>query len=133
MDIILTKEQTEAVAKLADLIKTDARYMEMQKTSEAYNSNEKINKLLDEYSALQAALSAEYEKEGFDPASTKKIQERMNEIYEAVVAEPDYTAFREASELYSEFTEAIYAEIEYAITGKRKSACTHNCATCGGC
>lgn len=133
MNKILSDELTSAIAKVGELVKSDVRYHDYLKASEEYTSNSEINALLDEYSALQGALSAEYEKEDFDGASVKPIRDRMNEIYSNITSAPAYVSFREASELYTELSNEIYAELEYAVTGKRKTECTHDCSTCHGC
>jgi len=133
MDMIISNELKEAIRKVGELIKADDRYTEMTKSSDAYTADRELNSLLDEYGALQASLSAEYEKEDFNEASVKPIQTRMNEIYEAVSSHPSYLSFKEASESYSEFIEAVYDELEFAVTGKRKINCTHDCSTCHGC
>ena len=59
--------------------------------------------------------------------------EVLDRFYSKVTESAHYVAFKEASELYSEFTEAVYNELEFAITGKRKVECTHDCSTCHGC
>jgi len=133
MDIIISNELKEAIHKVGELIKNDHRYIEMTKASADYSSNAELNSMLDEYGALQASLAAEYEKEDLDEASIKPIQERMNELYSSVTSHPVYVAFKESSESYSELTDAVYAELEYAVTGQRKVDCTHDCSTCHGC
>ncbi len=133
MEKILSDELEQAIAKVGELIKADPRYREMIKTSDNYNKDGELNALLDEYSALQATLSAEYEKQDFDETAIKPVQNRMNEIYDKVTNSESYVRFKEASEAYSEFTEQVYSELEYAITGQRRTECTHDCSTCHGC
>ncbi len=130
--IILTPEITTSIHALAELIKTDERHINITKASEAYSSNEELNRLLTEYSVHQQALTMEYQKETPDEEMAKSMQNRLNEIYETVTNHPTYVAFREASEIYEEFTNEIYKELEFAVTGKRQD-CTHDCSTCGGC
>ncbi len=133
MEKILSDELINAISEVGKLIKLDPRYKNMETASDNYSKDGALNALLDEYSALQASLSTEYEKQDFDESAVKPIQTRMNEIYDKVMASPSYTGFREASEAYSELTEAVYAELEYAVTGKRRVECTHDCSTCHGC
>lgn len=134
MDMILSPAIKETIAKVAEQIKEDVRYSEMKSASEAYNSNQELNSLLDEYGTLQSKLTAEYEKDEFSENAIKVINNRMNEIYGAVCAHPVYVKFKEASQDYSEFIEAVYSELEFALSGRRDpSGCTHDCSTCGGC
>lgn len=133
MDIILTKEQIDAIHTVGDLIKNDTKYKEMESASAAYTGDLELNRMLDEYGVIQTSLAKEYENQNFDSDSVKELQSRLNEIYSKVTESAHYVAFKEASELYSEFTEAVYNELEFAITGKRKVECTHDCSTCHGC
>ena len=133
MEKILSDELTQAITKVGELLKSDPRYREMVMASDDYNKDKQINSLLDEYSALQATLSAEYEKQDFDESTIKPVQARMNEIYEKVTSSEIYVRFKEASEAYSELTDKLYAELEYAVTGQRRAECTHDCSTCHGC
>lgn len=131
---ILTPELTEAIHKVADLIKKDSRHLDIVSASAEYSSDEEITKLLDEYGAIQAALSAQYEEGKADDEVAKTLQNRLNEIYSKVTEKPVYVKFKEASDAYEELTNEIYAELEYAVTGHRHDeGCTHDCSTCGGC
>ena len=131
---ILSKELIEAIHAVGNIIKSDARHLAVAAASEKYSENEELGKLLEEYSALQGALSVEYEKDELDEKAVKPLQDRMNDIYETVSNHPDYVAFKEASEDYEEFTSAVYDELEFAVTGHRHSdECTHDCSSCGGC
>ncbi len=133
MEMIMTEELKNAIHKVGELIRNDPRYAEMVRTSAEYTNNVNINKQLDEYSALQATLSSEYEKQDFDESVVKPIQTRMNELYTSVINDPAYVNFKEASEAYTELTDAVYAELEYSVTGNRRAECTHDCSTCHGC
>lgn len=133
MEIILSKELKEAIAKVGELVKNDPRYSEMVRVSAEYSENVELNDLLDRYGELQRELGEEYGKADFSDERVKELQWDMDEIYSKVSSNPSYVEFRQASEEYSDFTEAVYAELEYAVTGKRPVECTHDCSTCGGC
>ena len=131
---ILSNELTNAIHAVGDMIKSDPRHSAVQKASDDYANSAELSKLLEEYSALQGALSVEYEKEELDDKAVKPLQDRMNDIYNTVSNHPVYVAFKEASDDYEEFTSAVYEELEFAVTGHRHSdECTHDCSTCGGC
>ena len=134
MDIIISKELKESIGKVAELIKADVRYSVMKTASDNYNSSEELNALLDEYGVLQSKLTAEYDKDEFSENAVKVINDRMNEIYSKVVSHPVYQSFKDASQDYSDLIEAVYSELEFAVSGKKEPAgCTHDCSTCGGC
>ena len=133
MEKILSDELRSAICKVGELIKADPRYTEMKESTESYTGNKELNSLLDEYSALQTSLSAEYEKADFDASVVKPIRDRMDEIYSSVMDNGIYVRFKEASEAYRDLTDAVYEELEYAVTGERRVECTHDCSTCHGC
>ncbi len=133
MEKKLSDELLNAINKVGELIKADPRYREAVESTSAYSSDKEINEMLDEYSALQSSLSAEYEKTDFDESVIKPIRDRMNELYSAVMGNETYIRFKESSEAYREMTEAVYEELEYAVTGERRVECTHDCSTCHGC
>ena len=133
MEKILSDELMSAVTTLGELIKNDPRSAEMKEASEQYNADEELSRALDEYSALQTKLSAEFEKPDFDPSSIKSYQVEMDELYAKITSSASYVRLREASDAYEEMTGAVYSELEYAVTGKRKVECTHDCSTCHGC
>lgn len=131
---ILSDGLVAAIHVVADLIKADSRHSAIVAASNAYSTNEELTKLLEEYNAAQSAIAAEYQNETPDDAAVKALQDRMNEIYDAVTGHPVYVKFREASEDYEVLTNEVYAELEYAVTGHRHTSdCTHDCSTCGGC
>lgn len=130
---IISDGLTAAIHVVADLIKADSRHKAISEASEAYSKNEELTKLLEEYNAVQEALGLEYQKETLDNDAASALQSRLDEIYGAVTNHPVYVRFREASEDYEEMTNEVYAELEYAVTGKRPQSCTHDCSTCGGC
>ena len=133
MEKILTDEMTQAIHAVGKMIRDDARYAEMTEASAAYTNSGDVNSMLDEYTALQTSLAGEYEKTDYDETAVKKIQDRMNELYSLITNHPAYVRFKEASAVYSELTDALYAELEFAVTGERRAECTHDCSTCHGC
>ena len=129
---VLSNELVEAIAKVGEIIKADERYSAFEKASEDYANNPEIMTALTEYNVQQSALSEAFGKEERDEELIKSIQNRIHELYSSITSNPVYVTYREAGEAYESYTKAVYAEIEFAITGQR-SDCTHDCSTCGGC
>lgn len=128
----LNKELVEAIAKMGEIIRADERYTAFEAASEAYTNDPDIRVALTEYNVQQSALSEAFGAEERDEELVHAIQERIHALYQSITANPVYVAYREAGEAYESYTKAVYAEIEYAITGQR-SDCTHDCSTCSGC
>ena len=127
----LSKEITETVTRLADLIKSDPRYEAVMEAQKAYTEDAQINRLLTEYNVQQAAL-AEASKGEQDAQLVESIRRRLEELYHQVVENPVYLAYKEASDAYNAFYQSVSQELEFALNG-RQSGCTHDCSTCSGC
>lgn len=132
--MIINEEVLVAVKNLCDLMKNDPRYVAVNEAGKAYSENPEISTLLIEYQAQQTALTELYAKDERDDGIIDAIQGRLNEIYTAIIENPLYVAFKEASDEYEAYYKAIYEEMEFHLTGKRpNSGCTHDCSTCSGC
>ena len=132
--MIMNEEVLVAVKNLCDLMKADPRYVAVNEAGKAYSENPEISTLLIEYQAQQTALTELYAKDERDDGIIDAIQGRLNEIYTAIIENPLYVAFKEASDEYEAYYKSIYEEMEFHLTGKRpNSGCTHDCSTCSGC
>ena len=128
----LNKELVEIIGKMGEMVRADERYGAFEAASEEYANDPEIKTALTEYNVQQAALSEAFGAEERDDELVKAIQARIHALYQTITANPVYVKYREAGEAYESYTKAVYAEIEYAITGQR-SDCTHDCSTCSGC
>lgn len=128
----LNKEIVETVEKLAALIKADERYAAVMKAQTAYTQDPEIGKLLTEYNVQQAALAESCKEAEQDAQLTASIQKRLGELYNQVIEHPVYVAYKEASDAYNAFYQAVSQELEFALNGKQ-AGCTHDCSTCSGC
>lgn len=129
----LRPELVELITKVGEMVRADDRYVAFEKAADDYAKDPEIATALTEYNVQQAALAEAFGAEERDEALVSSIQQRINALYKQITESPVYVAYREAGEEYETFTKAFYGEIEYAITGRRPSDCTHDCSTCGGC
>ena len=103
---------------------------------EAFEGNQKLQAKMIEYNAQRTAIGAELSKDVAeqDKLLLERIRCRMNELYDEVAGDPAYIAFADAQNAFNEVMETVNAEISFAIFGVRpepKSACSHDCSTCG--
>ena len=131
MEDILTKEMKETILHLGALVRKDMRTTELLAAEEAYNGDAKMTALVTEYNVQQSALANAYAEKERDEELIKQIEDRINEIYDAVTNNDLYADYLRAKADYDEMYKQIVAELEFAITGK--TPCTHDCSTCGGC
>lgn len=121
----------ELASELGKKLKEDARLVRLEMARVAYEANEEIMKLTEEYAVTQQAMQHEAMKEERDDAVIEKLNARVEEIYNVITATEVYKAFEAAQNEVNELMERVNATISAQIAGD--TACTHNCATCGGC
>ncbi len=101
---------------------------------EAYDKDEELAKLINEYNVQATLLETEGQKpeEERDTALIETLSTRLRELYDSIGENKSLAMMREAESDLS----AIIGEINRAvqITIDPESAnCTHDCSTCGGC
>ncbi len=125
----LTPEMKSLVAALGALVKADPRCAELENAVEEYERSEELNALVTEYNEQQNFLAAAYGRpEALAEDFKKSVQDRIDALYDEITSHPAYTAYAEAKASFDELTEAIYGELQFAVTGQRP--CAHNCASC---
>jgi cell fate (sporulation/competence/biofilm development) regulator YmcA (YheA/YmcA/DUF963 family) len=131
MSDMISKEIIESLERVGELVKADPRYKAMEAATEKYNKCEEISNAINEYSVQQNLLSVEYAKENSDNATMDAIQHRIDELYSFVTEHPVYAEYKDVADEFESFTEAVFEELQYQVTGHR--GCSHDCSSCGGC
>lgn len=120
----LAKQLGEAIAK-------DTRLVEFNEAKTAYENDETLQSALKEYEVQQQALQSEMVKEDKDSFTIDSINDRINELYEEIVANASFLKLNQLQVEVNELMNEVNNAITCAITGEDpKTACTHNCATC---
>lgn len=122
-------EIMELAAQLGQAIKADPRIAQMEEAKVAYEKDEKIQQLMLEYNTQQIALAEEYKRETVDQKIIEAIENRLNEIVEAVTTSETFLKINAAQEAVNALMNEVNGEIEFQITGQRP--CTHDCSSCG--
>ncbi len=122
-----------AIAKeLGEAIAEDPRMIRMKAAKAAYESNAEIAVLLTEYSIQREALTSIGDEGGeINTDAITRIQDRLDEIYDKITANPLFIELDEAQTEVNELMANVNNIIKYNATGE--SPCTHDCSTCGGC
>ena len=123
MDTTNNQNVFELAITLGKALKQDARLVRMENARKAYEEDPTLKQLMTEYDVQQKAIQQVASAEDFDPQLLQSIQNRINELYDQIMAAP----------VYVELMEAVNNTITFAITGEMPSNCTHDCSTCGGC
>ena len=123
----------ELAAELGKTLKNDKRLIALEEARKAYESDERVGKLMMEYEVQQKAINYEATKEERSEELLKMIQDRIDAIYDQIVATDSYKALEKAQNDVNELMELVNSTITFNITGEEASGCTHDCSTCGGC
>ncbi len=123
----------ELAIVLGKALKADPRLVRMETARKAYEEDDSITTLMAEYEVQQKAIQNIAAGEEFDPHMMELIQNRINELYDQIMAHPTYAELNAAQEAVNELMNAVNNTIMFAITGEMPSDCTHDCSTCGGC
>ena len=123
----------EMAAALGDALKQDEKLVALEAARKNYMEDRKLQALVVEYEVQQTAMQKEASRgEDYDTHLIDMIQNRINELYEAITKHETYLALEKAQEEVNALMNKINGIITTHITGE-EPGCTHNCATCGGC
>ena len=123
----------ELAAELGRTLKSDKRLIALEEARKAYENDERLARLLTEYEVQQKAMENEALKGEREEVLIKMIQERIDALYDEIVASEPYKNLEAAQKEVNDLMEMVNSTITFQITGEEPSACTHDCSTCGGC
>ena len=123
----------ELAAELGKALKDDKRLVALEEARKAYESDETVGKLMMEYEVQQKAIQNEVAKSERDETLLGMIQDRIDTIYDQIVATESYKNLEKAQSEVNDLMEMVNSTITFNITGEQPSSCTHDCSTCGGC
>ena len=123
----------EMAAALGEALKQDEKLVALEAARKNYMEDRQLQALVVEYEVQQTAMQKEASRgEDYDTHLIDMIQNRINELYEAITKNETYLALERAQEEVNALMNKINGIITTHITGQ-EPGCTHNCATCGGC
>lgn len=121
----------EMATLLGTKIREDEKVQQYYVASEAYENDEELQKLVQEYSTQRMALEEEYKKDNPDDGFIQAIEGRIEDIYNEVMENPIYIEFSEAQEELNKIMHMVNDEITFQVTGERH--CHDGCDSCSGC
>ena len=122
----------ELAAELGKALKQDEKLIALDAARKAYEDDKTVQRLVIEYNVQQKAMENATQNAEIDTHLIDMIQNRINELYEAITQNETYLALEKAQEEVNALMNKINGIITARITGQ-EPGCTHNCATCGGC
>lgn len=129
----------EATRNLGVEIQKDERFIRFIKAKLANDNDETLQNQIGEFNTVRMNLDREMNAETQDEAKIKELNEKLREIYTAVMSSKtmlDYnTAKAEVDAMLNDINSIIMqcVEGEDPMTAEPHTACTGSCSTCGGC
>lgn len=123
----------ELAAELGKKLKDDERLIALEKAKKDYEDNAQLKKYMIEYEVQQKAMQAEVARADRDLQIIEAIQKRIDELYKLIAEHPVFLELNRVQAEVNDLMNRVNQTIMTQITGEEPSACTHNCATCGGC
>lgn len=129
----------EATRNLGVEIQKDERFIRFIKAKLANDNDETLQNQIGEFNTVRMNLDREMNAETQDENKIKELNEKLREIYTAVMSSKtmlDYnTAKAEVDSMLNDINSIIMqcVEGEDPMTAEPHTACTGSCSTCGGC
>ena len=123
----------ELAAELGKKLKDDERLIALEAAKKEYEENAQLKKYMIEYEVQQKAMQAEVARADRDLHMIEAIQKRIDELYKLIAEHPVFLELNRVQAEVNDLMNRVNQTIMTQITGEEPSACTHNCATCGGC
>lgn len=129
----------EATRNLGVEIQKDERFIRYIKAKLANDNDETLQNQIGEFNTVRMNLDREMNNENQDEDKIKELNEKLREIYTAVMSSKtmlEYnTAKAEVDAMLNDINSIIMqcVEGEDPMTAEPHTACTGSCSTCGGC
>ena len=125
----------ELAHNLGEEIAKSEEIKNLNRTKDAFDSDEALQNKMREYEAERLLLGQEYAKEAgeADEKAIANLKARIEELTAEISTAPAYVEFANAQKAMNDLMAEVNAEIKFCITGERPSTCTHDCSTCSGC
>ena len=130
----MNEKMTKAIEMIKEALSESAELKAYNEAKVAYDADEKIADLINEYNVQAALLETEGRKpeNERDTKLVEKISARLRECYDEISASTALANMREAEMALSEIVNAINDAVRFTIEPEAAN-CTHDCSTCGGC
>lgn len=129
----------EATRNLGLEIQKDERFIRFVKAKFANDNDEALQNQIGEFNTVRMNLDREMNNETQDEDKIKELNEKLREIYTAVMSSKtmlEYnTAKADVDAMLNDINSIIMqcVEGEDPMTAEPHTACTGSCSTCGGC
>ena len=123
----------EMATMLGQRMRQEEEAVRFLKAQEAFNGSVELRTAFSEYNVQRMLLEQEANKEDIDNELVKRIDTRIDELFEMITHHPAYVEIEAAQNALNEALKKVMDKITEQITGESPAGCTHDCSTCGGC
>lgn len=135
MDVIAIARQ------LGKAIQEEEAYKKMIAAASANDANAELQEDIEKFNLLRLQLNEEISKQESDKDKVDDLQKELNALFEKVTSDPNMIAFNDARTELEIILDKVNQIISAATSGEDPetfeihdhSACSGNCASCGGC
>ncbi|MBQ4316674.1 MAG: YlbF family regulator [Clostridia bacterium] len=130
----MNENMIKAIESLKEALAQSDELKAYNAAKEAYDSDETLNKQINEYNVQASILETEGRKpeEERDSALVESISARLRDLYDSISESKALADMRQAETALSEIVSAINDAVRFTIEPEAAN-CTHDCSTCGGC
>ena len=130
----MNEKMTKAIEMIKEALKESAELKAYNEAKAAFDADEGVLKLINEYNVQAALLETEGRKpeEERDTKLVESISARLRECYDEISESKTLMAMRDSEAALSELVNAINDAVRFTIEPEAAN-CTHDCSTCGGC
>ncbi|MDL2293440.1 YlbF family regulator [Ruminococcaceae bacterium OttesenSCG-928-D13] len=124
----------------AKALQQDERYLSLEAARKANDDNAELQDKIGEFNLVRLDLNNEIEKDERDDARVAELNDRINNLYNEIMAAPSMLAYNDAKQAMRPMVDYINAIITAAVDGEDPmtvtepaSGCGDGCASCAGC
>lgn len=130
----MNEAMIKAIENLKEALKESEELKAYNEAKAAYDADESLNKLINEYNVQATLLETEGKKpeNERDTQLIESISARLRAVYDEIGESATLGAMRAAEAGLSEIVNAINQAVQFTIEPEAAN-CTHDCSTCGGC
>ncbi len=130
----MNEKMTKAIEMIKEALAESAELKAYNEAKAAFDADENVAKLINEYNVQAALLETEGRKpeEERDTKLVESISARLRECYDEISASQTLANMRDSEAALSELVNAINDAVRFTIEPEAAN-CTHDCPTCGGC
>ena len=126
-------EIIEKTKELGALLQASEQVQKFTAAKASYNQDEAVQKLVGEFNLHKMTMMWLSKAENPDQERISEVEQRIKAVYEKIMQNEKMQKMQEAGKAVEELRSQVNGIISYYVTGEEPSACSHDCASCGGC